>query len=78
MQLPPLAWLRAFAEAGRYESFKQAAEAMHVTPSTVSHEIRNLEAWLSVPLFHRKGRGLELSTTTSQRYAWWSRVPESA
>ena len=60
-RLPPLAWLRAFAEAGRYESFKQAAEAMHVTPSTVSHEIRNLEEWLSLPLFHRKGRGLELT-----------------
>lgn len=59
--LPPLAWLRAFSEAGRTESFKEAAQSMHVTPSTVSHEIRKLEDWLSLPLFHRKGRRLELT-----------------
>jgi len=58
---PPLTWLRAFEAAGRLGSFKAAADALNVSPSTVSHQIRDLEILLGVPLFSRGGRSIELT-----------------
>jgi LysR family transcriptional regulator, glycine cleavage system transcriptional activator len=59
--VPPLIWLRAFEAAGRLGSFKAAAAALNVSPSTVSHQIRDLEIMLGVPLFSRGGRSIELT-----------------
>jgi LysR family transcriptional regulator of beta-lactamase len=53
--------LRTFELAARLESFARAAEQLNVTPAAVSHQVRQLEAWLGVPLFDRRGRGLRLS-----------------
>ncbi|MGE0622085.1 MAG: LysR family transcriptional regulator [Pseudomonadales bacterium] len=64
---PPLTWLRAFEAAGRLGSFKAAAEALNVSPSTVSHQVRDLEILLGVPLFGRGGRPIEL-TREGTRY----------
>lgn len=58
---PPLSWLRAFESAGRTGSFKSAAEDLNVSPSTISHQIRDLESFLGVPLFHRGRRSIELT-----------------
>lgn len=66
--LPPLVWLRAFCEAGRRGSFKAAAEELHVTPSTVSHEIRKLEDWVQRPLFERRGPSVRLTREGEQLY----------
>lgn len=60
-RLPPLTWLRAFEAAGRLESFRAAAEELHVTPSTISHHIGDLETQLQVPLFQRGGNGVRLT-----------------
>lgn len=60
-RLPPLHSLRLFEAAGRCLSFKQAAVELHVTPSAVSHGIRNLEDWLGVQLFFRGHGALELT-----------------
>jgi LysR family glycine cleavage system transcriptional activator len=65
--IPPLTWLRAFEAAGRLGSFKAAAAALNVSPSTVSHQIRDLEIMLGEPLFSRGGRAIEL-TEEGQRY----------
>jgi len=65
--VPPLNWLRAFEAAGRCGSFKAAAAALNVSPSTVSHQIRDLEILLGVPLFSRGGRSIEL-TEEGRRY----------
>lgn len=65
--VPPLIWLRAFEAAGRLGSFKAAAAALNVSPSTVSHQIRDLEIMLGVPLFSRGGRSIEL-TEEGRRY----------
>ncbi|MGR3660143.1 MAG: LysR family transcriptional regulator [Paracoccaceae bacterium] len=43
---PPLSTLRAFESAARHLSFKDAAEELFVTPSSVSHQIKKLERWL--------------------------------
>lgn len=69
--LPPLIWLRAFDAAGRLGSFKAAAEALHVTPSAISHQIKSLEAHLGLPLFERSAGGPQL---TASGRAYWEQV----
>ena len=59
--LPPLVSLRAFEAAARHASFKQAAEELCVTPSSVSHHIQKLEDWMSVKLFQRLNRQVVLT-----------------
>src|SRR4029079_12364546 len=59
---PPLKNLRAFCAAARHRSFKFAADELCVTPSAVSHQMKELEASLGVRLFERKTRALELTT----------------
>lgn len=60
--LPSLPSLRAFDAAARTGSFRAAAEELRVTPTAVSHHIRNLEKHLSVQLFDRVGRSVTLTT----------------
>ena len=61
MNKVPLTWLQAFEAAGRQGSFKAAAEELNVSPSNISHQIRDLEAYLGVLLFSRTGRSVELT-----------------
>ncbi len=53
--------LRTFCFAARYESFKAAADALFITPSAVSQQIKNLEQELGVKLFERGARDLALT-----------------
>ncbi len=57
----PLSGLRAFDAAARLGSFRAAADALGVTPSAVSHQIKALEREIGSPLFHRQGRDVVLS-----------------
>lgn len=59
--LPPLSSLRAFEAAARQESFKRAAAELGVTPTAISHQIRQLEAGLGVVLFARQTRKVVLT-----------------
>lgn len=65
-RLPPLHLLRTFETAARLLSFKLAAEELHVTPSAVSHQMRQLEDFLGIPLFLRVNRGLQLTDAGRQ------------
>jgi len=60
-RLPSLAGLQAFEAAARHLSFTRAAEELGVTPTAVSHRIRNLEAELGVTLFRRGHRSVALT-----------------
>ena len=60
-RLPPLSSLRAFEAAARQESFKLAANELGVTPTAISHQVRQLEADLGVPLFVRQTRKVALT-----------------
>ena len=60
-RLPPLNALRAFEAAARHLSFKNAARELHVTPGAVSHQVKQLEDSLGLPLFRRLTRALELT-----------------
>jgi LysR family glycine cleavage system transcriptional activator len=66
-RFPSLKALKVFQEAGRHLSFKRAAEELFITPSAVSHQVRNLEHYLGVELFVRKTRSLEF-TDAGRRY----------
>jgi LysR family glycine cleavage system transcriptional activator len=59
--LPPLNGLRAFEAVARHLNFTRAAEELNVTQSAVSHQIRNLEAFLGTDLFTRAGGKLSLT-----------------
>jgi LysR family glycine cleavage system transcriptional activator len=60
-RLPPLNAARAFEAAARHLSFTLAAEELSVTQAAVSHQVRALEDWLGVQLFHRANRRIELT-----------------
>lgn len=62
-KLPPLSALRAFEAAARRNSFKLAADELNVTPTAVSHQIRQLEEWLEVRLFERQTRQVRLTAS---------------
>lgn len=53
--------LRTFCLAGRHLSFRVASQALFVTASAVSHQIKTLEQELGVSLFDRGAKSLELT-----------------
>ena len=65
--LPPLHALPAFEAAARLGSFQAAAAALHLTPSAISHRIRQLETHLGQDLFERRHRAIAL-TPAGRRY----------
>lgn len=67
--IPPLNALRAFEAASRHDSFVRAANELHVTPAAISHQIKQLEHWLSIELFERSARGVTL-TPAGRDYAF--------
>ncbi|MEI7036345.1 transcriptional regulator GcvA [Fulvimonas yonginensis] len=67
-KLPPLASLRAFEAAARHSSFKRAAEELAVTPTAVSHQIRQLEERLGVRLFERHARQVVATDAAMELY----------
>lgn len=60
-KIPPVMWLRAFEATGRHMSFMKAAEELGVTPSALSHQVRQLEDMLGHKLFHRLNRAIRLT-----------------
>jgi LysR family transcriptional regulator, glycine cleavage system transcriptional activator len=58
---PPLRNLRAFCSAARHRSFKVAADELFLTPSAISHQMKELEDSLGVLLFERRTRSVELT-----------------
>lgn len=60
-RLPPLTALRAFEAAARRASFKLAAEELLVTPTAISHQIRQLEADLGFRVLHRTPRAVTMT-----------------
>lgn len=62
---PPTRNLRVFCVAARHRSFKLAADELYLTPSAVSHQMKELEEALGVDLFVRKSRALELTAAAA-------------
>jgi len=68
-RLPPLNAVRAFEAAGRHGSFLLAARELRVTAGAISHQVKQLEAFLGVRLFHRLQRGIVLTDAGSNYLA---------
>ncbi len=55
--------LRAFAEVVRHGGFSRAAESLHLTQSTVSKVVSQLEGEVGAPLLQRNRGGIQLTRT---------------
>ena len=53
--------LRYFLAVAGTQHMTRASEQLHVTQSTLSHQIRQMEQALGTPLFDRIGRGIRLT-----------------
>jgi LysR family glycine cleavage system transcriptional activator len=60
-RLPPLNSLRAFEVVSRHESFRAAAEELHVTAAAVSQQVKMLEDHLGRKLLRRHSGGYSLT-----------------
>ncbi|TWX57038.1 LysR family transcriptional regulator [Colwellia hornerae] len=64
----PIRGLRSFCVASKCLSFKHAAAQLFLTPSAVSHQIKQLEEQLGFDLFKRGTRSIELTSSGKQFY----------
>jgi DNA-binding transcriptional LysR family regulator len=55
--------LRAFSLVARHRSFVRAAAELHLTPSAVSLQIKELEQTVGLPLFTREGKAVAVTRT---------------
>jgi len=69
-RLPSLNALRSLEAAARHGSLTRAADELHVTPSAVSHQIRQLEADLGVKLLRKTADGLAPTLEAEQGLPW--------
>ena len=60
-RLPPLNSLRAFEVVSRHQSFRAAAEELHVTAAAVSQQVKTLEDRLGRKLLRRHSGGYSLT-----------------
>lgn len=67
--MPSLNALRAFVAVAKHGSLKDAATELFVTPSALSHQIKNMENLLDIQLFQRSKSGLILSPSGNLIYA---------
>lgn len=58
-KIPSFVLLRAFEAAARLQSFTLAAYELHLTPSAISHQVRELEDYFGLPLFIRRNRRVD-------------------
>jgi LysR family glycine cleavage system transcriptional activator len=66
--IPPLTALRAFEATARLSSFKAAAAELFVTPTAISHQIRQLEEYLGVRVLDRTPRSVRLTLKGKELY----------
>ena len=71
---PPLNALRVFDVTGKLQSVSAAADELCITPAAVSQQIRVLEEFLGVRLFHREHRRIVLTEAGAQYHADVARV----
>ena len=73
-RLPPLGALRAFHAVAGCRSFKLAAEALGVSATAVSHQIKLLESVLECRVCERSAQGVSLTEIGEILYAGTQRA----
>lgn len=66
--LPTIQSLLCFESAAKHASYTQAAQALCLTQSAVSRQVKQLEDFLGLTLFYRTRHGVELSHSGQQYY----------
>ena len=61
LELIELRHLRYFLAVAEASHFTKAAAQLHVSQPTLSHQIRQMEGQLNLPLFDRIGRRIKLT-----------------
>lgn len=70
--------LRTFEAVVRHGTVTEAANALDLAPSTVSEQIRALEASLGVALFDRTARGMRPNAAGERMLTWSRRLLDQA
>ena len=73
-KIPNFFALRAFEAAARFDSFTLGAQELNLTPSAVSHQVRELEEHFGVPLFVRGNRRVETTPEGKRLYESLARI----
>lgn len=73
-KIPNFFALRAFEAAARFESFTLGAQELNLTPSAVSHQVRELEEYFGIPLFVRGHRRVETTDEGKRLFESLSRI----
>ncbi|MEH6470363.1 MAG: LysR substrate-binding domain-containing protein [Halopseudomonas sp.] len=73
-KLPPLKALQAFRYAAEAQSFKTAAQQLHVTQAAISQQIKTLEQQLGLTLFKRLTREVVLTREGQQLLPYVSKA----
>ena len=76
-RIPNFVLLRAFEAAARLESFTLAAHELHLTPSAISHQVRELEDYFGRPLFVRRNRRVDVTAEGRRLFQSLTRVLDS-
>ena len=71
MNLQQLYYFRKLAEVQHYT---EAAKALYITQPSLSDSIASLESELSVALFQKKGRGIELTKYGQEFYQYMNQA----
>ncbi|WP_291326174.1 LysR family transcriptional regulator [Desulfovibrio sp. UCD-KL4C] len=66
--------LRSFYLAAKYKSVSKAAEALFVTPSAVTMQIKKLERWIGIRMLVREGNFIKLTPDAKKIYAQAEKV----
>jgi len=66
--------LRSFHAVAREGGFTAASKALKIGQPTITSQVRALEQYFGVELFHRRGRRVALSDTGSQLFAITRRI----
>jgi DNA-binding transcriptional LysR family regulator len=70
--------LRVFEAVVRHRTVTDAAVALELAPSTISEQVRALEAALGAALFERTARGMRLTGAGERLLPWAGRLLEQA
>ncbi len=70
--------LKTFVTAAELTSFTRAAEQLQITQAAVSQSVHALEKELDTALFHRTGRGIELTDAGRRLYPFALQILELA
>lgn len=67
-------WIKYFLAVASTLSFSRAAENLHISQSTLSQQIQQLEEYYGVKLFHRLGRSIALTNAGIEFQDYASRL----